>query len=568
MRIRLSFALILVLAFTFAGRAQENTSTKARTILILDCSGSMAAKIDGRSRMVIAREAVSELINGLNPNIELGFMAYGHRRKNDCKDIELLISPEQSNPAKVLEFLPKLQPVGMTPLCASVEQAAEALKFVEQKASVILVSDGEETCGGDPTALGKMLHAKGIDFQTHVIGFGLKGEQETALRSLAKETGGKYFSAADAATLKSSLNSAMSEVAKPLPAATPVPIPTPKPTPVEPPGIRARAFDKEGMPPISKDLRWDLKRPGTEEKDGETVETSYDATPTFQVPAGQYVLHVTHGEATASQYVELGSTGVRVDLIVGAGHLKLTPVMSTGGPAIVKDVRWQIFTVAEEPDDRKLLTTTYDSIGEFDLPAGSYVVVLTRGEAMVENIITVTPGQTDKHTIVLNAGLVIPTPYMVEGGPVIDKDTTWEIFSPENVEGERKKITTSYDLAPKFSVLAGEYLVRLTRGLATKDMPVTVKPGESTKVNVVLNAGVLHCKAPAGTKSVTWEIMQGRKDNDGLEELRKLGTNYDLDLRWILPSGDYTLRHDLGEKTTDMPVTIQAGKVTEAAVQP
>lgn len=564
---RLPIVPLLLLAFAFTGKAQETTGAKARTVLILDCSGSMAAQLEGRSRIAIARDAVRELINGLNPNIELGFMAYGHRRKNDCKDIELLISPEQSDPAKVLALLPKLQPVGMTPLCAAVGQAADALQITEKNTSVILVSDGEETCGGDPTALGKMLHAKGVDFKAYVIGFGLKGQQETGLRSLAQETGGKYFSAGGATTLKSSLNSAMSEVAKPVPVATPVPMPTPTPTPAEPPGIRARAFDQEGGTAISKGLRWDLKRPGTEDKEGETVETSYDAAPTFKVPAGQYVLHVRQGEATASHYVELGESGVRVDLIVGAGHLKLTPVMSTGGPPIEKDVRWEVFTVAEDPEDRKKLSTTYDPVGEFDLPAGSYVVVLSRGDATIENVLTITPGQTDKHTIVLDAGLLIPTPYMVEGGAVIDKDTIWEILSAENAEGEHKKLVTNYDLSPRFSLRTGEYVLRLRRGLAEKDTPVTVKAGESLKVNVVLNAGILHCKAPASSKDVRWEILQGAKDNDGIAELRSLGTNYDLDLRWVLPAGDYTLRHYINEKPTDLPIAVQAGKVTEPVIQ-
>lgn len=187
---------------------------------------------------------------------------------------------------------------------------------------------------------------------------------------------------------------------------------------------------------------------------------------------------------------------------------------------------------------------------------------------MIENVLTVTPGQTDKHTIVLDAGLLIPTPYMVEGGPVIDKDTTWEILSAENAEGERNKLATNYDLAPRFSLRTGEYLLRLRRGLAEKDTPVTVKAGESLKVNVVLNAGILRCKAPAGSQDVTWEILQGAKDNDGIEELRKLGTNYDLDLRWVLPAGDYTLRHNVSEKPTDLPITIQAGKITEPVIQP
>lgn len=94
--------------------------------------------------------------------------------------------------------------------------AAEQLKFTERKATVILVSDGEETCPADPCALGEELEKPGIDFTAHVVGFDLpEGQARAQLQCLAKKTGGRYVEAGNAAEL----NKALGQGAQTVPAA-------------------------------------------------------------------------------------------------------------------------------------------------------------------------------------------------------------------------------------------------------------------------------------------------------------------------------------------------------------
>ncbi len=144
-----------------------------------------------------------------------GLMAYGHRRKGDCNDIELLSRPGKPSPDAFQKMVDSLQPKGMTPITASVRQAAEALKYTENKATIVLVSDGEETCKADPCALGRELEAAGIDFTVHVVGFDLpEGKARAQLQCLAKSTGGRYVEARDAAAL----NKALGQIAQAPPA--------------------------------------------------------------------------------------------------------------------------------------------------------------------------------------------------------------------------------------------------------------------------------------------------------------------------------------------------------------
>lgn len=209
-------AALLATALSSAAQARENV------MLVLDASGSMWGKVGERTKVEIAREAVGQLLRTWEPANHLGLVAYGHRRKGDCNDIETLIPVGPLDSAAYLGTVNRLNALGMTPLSAAVVQAAEALKLSEQKATVILVSDGEETCNLDPCQVGRELEQRGVDFTAHVIGFDVaKAEHQAQLRCLAENTGGRFFSAQDAAGLSRALDAAVSVSTEPaLPPAT------------------------------------------------------------------------------------------------------------------------------------------------------------------------------------------------------------------------------------------------------------------------------------------------------------------------------------------------------------
>jgi Ca-activated chloride channel family protein len=175
-------------------------------ILVLDASGSMWGRIGDRSKVEIAREAVGSLVADWNPANPIGLVAYGHRRKGDCNDIETLIPLGPLDRAKFTGTVNRLNALGMTPLSAAVVQAADALRIQERKSTVILVSDGEETCNLDPCKVGAELEARGVDFTAHVIGFDVPDPKHQAqLRCLAEATGGRYLNARDARSLTAAL---------------------------------------------------------------------------------------------------------------------------------------------------------------------------------------------------------------------------------------------------------------------------------------------------------------------------------------------------------------------------
>ncbi len=213
----LTFLATLFVAAAFAPALAQDTPSQ-QTMLVLDASGSMWGQIDGRSKVEIAREAVGEIVTNWNSEHHLGLIAYGHRRKGDCADIETLIPAGPLDRAAFMNVVNGLNAKGMTPLSQAVIDAAAALRSSEQKATVILVSDGEETCNLDPCAVGAELEASGVDFTAHVIGFDIQNPVHQAqLRCLAENTGGRYFNARNASELGSALQGAVSASTKAAP---------------------------------------------------------------------------------------------------------------------------------------------------------------------------------------------------------------------------------------------------------------------------------------------------------------------------------------------------------------
>ena len=123
---RVALALILVLIFPLLAFADGQ-----RVILVMDASGSMRGKINGQSKMAIAKEVVAKVVGTWKPEDELGLVVYGHRDKNSCEDIETVIEPGVLDSAAFINRVEALVPKGKTPMTQAVLQAADALRYQE-----------------------------------------------------------------------------------------------------------------------------------------------------------------------------------------------------------------------------------------------------------------------------------------------------------------------------------------------------------------------------------------------------------------------------------------------------
>ena len=172
-------ALTLAACVVLPASAQQSVTVPSGpgvSMLVLDASGSMWGQIQGRAKIEIAREAVGIMLKTWPRNQQLGLMAYGHRSKGNCADIEVLKMPATVDAAAMQQAVNALQPKGMTPISASVRMAAEQLKCSARSSLYLYEDKGRE---GDyvMTETGAEMTGLGAKMSSYIY-FGTYGEEE------------------------------------------------------------------------------------------------------------------------------------------------------------------------------------------------------------------------------------------------------------------------------------------------------------------------------------------------------------------------------------------------------
>jgi hypothetical protein len=203
--------VIILAGFLCIQKSTSAASAGPNVLFILDGSGSMWGRLDNVEKIVIAKERMAELVQELE-GVNMGLIVYGHRRKGDCDDIEIMVPLGAGNKVAVIQQIQSISPKGKTPITKSLELAAQQLETIEEETEIVLVSDGLETCKGDPCAYVKSLKDKGINFKMDVVGFDVSAKERGQLECIAKAGGGRYFSAQNAMQLKEAFTEVKKEV--------------------------------------------------------------------------------------------------------------------------------------------------------------------------------------------------------------------------------------------------------------------------------------------------------------------------------------------------------------------
>lgn len=178
-------------------------------VLVLDASGSMWGRIGGDSKIEVARRVLDEVVVGLPDESRTALVAYGHRREGDCADVETVIPLGPLERDRLLGAVQALNPKGKTPLTDAVEQAFGIAAGAGAATTVVLISDGLETCGGDPCGAVRATRDSGVDFVLHVVGFGISEDDVSSLECAAQAGGGLYFNAESGTQLAAALQQAV-----------------------------------------------------------------------------------------------------------------------------------------------------------------------------------------------------------------------------------------------------------------------------------------------------------------------------------------------------------------------
>ncbi len=542
-------ASALTIGMSFAATAAE------RSIIVLDASGSMWGQIGQKAKIEIARDTLGEVLSTVPAESELGLMVYGHREKGSCKDIELAVAPAKGTADAIAKFARLIKPKGKTPLSASVKQAAEALRYTEDKATVILVTDGLETCDADPCALGRELESSGVDFTAHVVGFGLSDEDGKQVACLAEETGGKYLKAEDAGALGDALTATVVEAAAE---------PEPEPEPARPEfNVVVSAHLSEGGPVIENDgsVRWDFY-PIAE--DGSVSKKSqggaYGAERMINLDAGAYKMRTKLGRIVLEREIEVSDTeAYEDDVVFNAGILTVTPKRTAEDTEAEKNARIDV-------KFGSLKDGTYGKAPLY-VAAGEVLITGKIGKAVVQETITVAAGEIVERDIVIASGAVVPSAVYSEDGPAVDTNEIRFTIqtAKQDLSGKRKNINGKYGAGGTIEVPAGEVVMHARLGLVeVTSEPFSVKGGDATEVSVNLNAGVLAVTAPDTNR---YQILSPKKDINGKH--KRIGQGSGAEWQQTLPAGDYIIevfdRWTKNKRHAD--VSVHAGQRTEISIE-
>ncbi|MBD3244395.1 MAG: VWA domain-containing protein [Candidatus Moranbacteria bacterium] len=183
---------------------------KNNLILIFDASGSMAGQINGEAKIKIAKDATKNFIDKIakDNNLNFSMIVYGHKGNNSysqkqisCAGVEEIYPIGNLDANLVKSKIDSFTATGWTPIAVSFEKAKQVIMSKNTEGGqnlIILVSDGKETCDGDPVGVIKRFKESGLNIQASVIGFDVFGEEEGQLKKIAEAGGGDYFSVKDA----------------------------------------------------------------------------------------------------------------------------------------------------------------------------------------------------------------------------------------------------------------------------------------------------------------------------------------------------------------------------------
>jgi Ca-activated chloride channel family protein len=200
------------------GQVNEETGP-INVLFLVDCSYSMkeGLGLGGSQKMEAAKQVLENALVRIPTDINLGLRVFGQSFSNDpyidCQQSALLVPIGQGNRRAIIERVRQVHPFGLTPLTYALMQAERDFHGMPGTKTIILISDGAETCGGNPCEYIKRLAQMGIKMKIDIVGMGLKHEfsARNQLNCIASASGGKYYDANTAAELVDSISQSVSK---------------------------------------------------------------------------------------------------------------------------------------------------------------------------------------------------------------------------------------------------------------------------------------------------------------------------------------------------------------------
>lgn len=536
-------------AFPLTERASAQEAPPT-SVIVVDGSGSMWGNLgaEKRSKLDLVRDALQSLLPSLKSEARIGLASFGHRRRGNCGDAEVIVPPGDNGPERLSVPVERLNAVGKGPLVLALRESATAIAGATPS-SVILIADDIDNCGQNVcTALNDIMAAS-PNLVVHTIALGFDKAKIAHISCIARMTGGKLWDAQDAAGLNSALAQAVRlanlqtgahEAPAPQAAA-----PAEKPAEGAPPGLYLSAGLGASSATLDTPIHWRI----TKASDGAVIRDTRASALYEKLEPGRYDVEASLGLATARQSIDVPAdkaTDVRMDL--NGGVLKMQ-ARATNGGALLAAPEFAVRTAAAEAGAAPVWVGR-DGNPEIVLPAGDYVVSARNGMARQESKITIAPATGTSFDSVLAAGTLElralrGTP--AAPGDQVAEGVTFILYrdDPDAPQG-RREIARSAAPNPTFTLPAGTYYITARTPTSEVREQIAMGAGDTVTRALPFSMARIRLAATLGGQPTTAEnpviFRVVRLGAEPHEVLRTTKKDPEIDLS----AGRYRLEASLG----------------------
>lgn len=542
-------------------------SGQRSVLFMVDGSGSMWARFatpsETRAKIDVVRDLIRPLVAPGANTARIGLASFGHRRRGDCSDVEV-IAPLGSAREQVVAELDKLNPRGKGPLAQAIREATGAIG-TERPAAVVIVNDGADNCRQDACAAATEFASRAPGVPIHVIGIAVDPASLAGLQCISKATGGAFFDARDPVALATGISEVALRALGNAPAAAAVPEAAQPPAPLPQAALRATLALAEGGKPMASAAYWRVL-----EKDTGTVVAEVHAPGIAEnVKPGDYIVEAQMGgmKASAPAHIEMNQP-TTLALALKAARLA---VKSKGAKAPSSQSA-PLVTVREGPGGTTPgATVLIGRLDEIDalLPPASYLVTITDQQISQEQSVSLSEGTETTMAIDIKSGRLSLSAVTPDNGTPL-QDVSFSILEddPDSLDGLRE-VRRSRAPQPSFSLPAGTYYVVARSGYAEQRQRIALSAGDDVMKALVLPAALLKFSAQvSGSPAPVNADLAYRIETLG-KEPREIARVSAAQFEGLLNAGRYRVSATLEQNAAgaQQEISLEAGKPLEITLK-
>jgi Ca-activated chloride channel family protein len=553
-------AALMIAAVIFPSQ-RTAADTAPPVLVIVDGSGSMWGKMDGSqtAKLYAVRDLLRDRLLKAAPQSRIGLASFGHRRKGDCGDVEIITPIEAGGTQGAVAALEQLNPRGKGPLTAAVREGAKAIGS-GTPGHIVLIHDNADNCSQDICAAANDIAKSNPSLKVHVLSLGLSKSDRDRMQCLAKTTKGLQFDAGDDSQMADALTAivkaagldAVAEPSAPIAAATPA-VPA-----LGPPGLRLSASLSDGGAPVDGAVSWRIVKAGSPADNPPLVDRQSREI-NENVDPGRYEVTLTYGLIRRTLEIDVGTEGPSVRRIdLDGGRLSVTSAASKQGDALRAPVMTITSLRGSENEPASVLWLGREAKTDQAVPAGRYLVEVADGLARNRSIVEVKPGSTARADLILDTGLLELTATAVSGGPPLDRVLyTVSADDPSAPDGRREVARSTAPVAA-FTLQAGTYYVTARHGAGEHREQVAVSSGDTVRRTLVLDVGRLSV-VPALPETAQTDRAVITRVYEAAGDKRLVGQSTAAKPQFTLGAGRYRVTCEIGRSNVRAERVIDLG---------